>query len=225
MPIISDLFGTILYYIYTVVQNYGVAIVVFSIFAKLLLLPISIKQNKSMQEMNRLQPELQAIQKKYANDKQKLNDETMKLYSKHNYNPMSGCLPLIIQFPIIIGLFSVMRNPTEYVFTPEMFETINKAFLWLADLSVADPMHIIPILAAATTFLSMSNMGKTSTGGGNSQAQAMTNSMKYISPLMIGFVSWTLPAGLGIYWVIQNLLTYVQQFIMQKGFGIKKGDK
>ncbi|QSX07577.1 YidC/Oxa1 family membrane protein insertase [Alkalibacter rhizosphaerae] len=224
MSILYTLFGTILHTIYTIVQDYGIAIVVFSIFAKLMLLPVTIKQNKSMQEMNRIQPELQAIQKKYANDKQKLNDETMKLYQKHNYNPMGGCLPMLIQFPIIIGLFGVMREPAKYVFTPEVFATIDKSFLWLSDLSIADPIHIIPVLAAVTTYVSMSNLGKTSSGG-NSQAQTMTQSMKIISPLMIGFVSWTLPSGLGLYWVIQNILTYVQQLIMQKGVGIKKGDQ
>ncbi|MBF7096081.1 YidC/Oxa1 family membrane protein insertase [Alkalibacter mobilis] len=225
MSILYTFFGSILHTIYTIVQDYGVAIVVFSIFAKLMLLPITIKQNKSMQEMNKLQPEIQALQKKYANDKQKLNDETIKLYQKHNYNPMGGCLPMLIQFPIIIGLFGVMREPAKYVFTPEVFATIDKSFLWLADLSVSDPLHIIPILAAATTYASMSNLGGQSKGaGGNNQAQAMTQSMKIISPLMIGFVSWTLPSGLGLYWIIQNILTYVQQLIMQKGIGFKKGE-
>jgi YidC/Oxa1 family membrane protein insertase len=225
MSILYTLFGSILHTIYNIVQDYGIAIVVFAIFAKVVLLPVTIKQNKSMQEMNRIQPELQAIQKKYASDKQKLNDETMKLYQKHNYNPMGGCLPMLIQFPIIIGLFGVMRDPAKYVFTPEVFASIDKSFLWLADLSIADPIRIIPILAAITTYISMANMGKTQGGGGNNQAQAMTQSMKFISPLMIGFVSWTLPSGLGLYWVIQNILTYIQQLIMQKGVGIKKGDK
>jgi YidC/Oxa1 family membrane protein insertase len=111
-----------------------------------------------------------------------------------------------------------------YVFSAEVFATIDKSFLWLADLSAFDPLRIVPIVAAATTYLSMSNLSQPQAGG-NNQAQAMTQSMKIISPLMIGFVSWTLPAGLGLYWIINNILTYVQQLIMQRGKAPKEGEK
>ncbi|NTW70989.1 MAG: YidC/Oxa1 family membrane protein insertase [Eubacteriaceae bacterium] len=226
MGFLSTIFGKALFYVYSVVGHYGLSIVVFSILAKLLLLPITIKQNKSMQQMNKLQPEIQALQKKYGNNKQKLNEESMKLYQEHNYNPMGGCLPMLIQFPIILGLFNVMREPAKYVFTPEVFATIQKGFLWLPDLGVPDAWRIIPILAAVTTYLSMSNMSAPpQQGGGNNQAQAMTQSMKVISPIMIGFVSWSMSSGLGVYWIIQNLFTYVQQFVMKKMNDAKEGVK
>ncbi|SHE39882.1 YidC/Oxa1 family membrane protein insertase [Alkalibacter saccharofermentans] len=224
MSFLYGLFGSVLHLIYTFVQDYGISIVVFAVFAKLLMLPITLKQNKSMQQMNKLQPEIQALQKKHGNNKAKLNEEMMKIYQKHNYNPMGGCLPMLIQFPIIIGLFGVMREPVPYVFSAEVFATIDKSFLWLADLSAYDPLRVIPIVAAATTYLSMSNLAQPQAGG-NNQAQAMTQSMKIISPLMIGFVSWGLPSGLGLYWIINNLLTYVQQLIMQKGKAPKEGEK
>jgi len=223
MSLLYEFFGSILHIIYSIVQDYGLSIVLFAVFAKILMLPLTLKQNRSMQEMNKLQPELKALQKKHGNNKQKLNEETMKLYQKHNYNPMGGCLPLLIQFPIIIGLFGVMRDPGTYVFTEEVFATIDKAFFWVNDLSEPDGMHIIPILAAFTTYLSMATMPTQS--GGNDQAQAMTKSMRMISPLMIGFVSWTLPAGLGLYWIMQNGLTFIQQKIIHRKPKTPEGGK
>lgn len=216
MSIIYDLFGKLLYFIYGIVNNYGIAIIVFSIIAKLILLPINIKQTKSMQEMNKVQPEVQKLQKKYGSNKEKLNEETMKLYQEHKVNPMGGCLPLLIQMPIIIGLFQVLQKPAKYVFGSDAaYAAIEKSFLWLPSLGEPDPIHILPLLAALTTFLYMSNMPAQS-GGGNAQAQQMNKSMKLMSPLMIGFFAWTFPSGVALYWVIQNIFTYVQQFFMTR---------
>lgn len=216
MSIIYNLFGSLLYYIYSVVDNYGISIIIFSIIAKLILLPINIKQTKSMQQMNKVQPELQKLQKKHAGNKEKLNEETMKLYQEHHVNPMGGCLPLLIQFPIIIGLFRVLQQPAQYVFkTDAAYAAVEQAFLWLPSLGEADPMHILPILAAATTFLYMSNMPSQASGG-SEQAKQMGKSMKIMSPLMIGFFAWTFPSGVALYWVIQNIFTYVQQFFMMR---------
>lgn len=224
MKILYELFGSLLHFIYTIVGNYGVSIIIFSIIAKLILLPITLKQTKSMQSMNKLQPEIQKLQKKYGNNKEKLNEETMKLYKEHNANPLGGCLPLLIQFPIIIGLFTVLREPEAYVFVDGAFAAVDKVFLWLPDLSKYDPLRILPILAAVTTYLSMAN-SPSAQSSGNDQAKAMTNSMKFVSPLMIGFFAWTFPSGLALYWVMQSLLTYIQQAVTLKLTSSKEGGK
>lgn len=216
MTILYELFGSMLYYIYSFVGDYGIAIILFSLIAKLILLPINIKQTKSMQATNKIQPEIQKIQKKYKDNPEKLNEETMKLYREYNINPVGGCLPLLIQFPIIIGLYRVLQQPQIYVFgSQEAYDAIDKAFLWLPSLGQPDPLHILPILAAVTTYLYMST---SQTVGGNEQAQQMNQSMKIMSPLLIGFMAWTFPSGLALYWVIQNIFTFVQQIFMRSLF-------
>src|SRR5690554_462000 len=106
--------GKLLYSVYLVVQNYGLAIIVFTIIIKVVLLPLTLKQTNSMKKMNELQPKLKELQEKYKNNKEKLNEKMMQLYKDNNYNPAGGCLPLLLQFPILIGLFRVLQNPQAY---------------------------------------------------------------------------------------------------------------
>lgn len=117
LSIIAAVFGKFLFLIYNTVgmHNYALALFLFTIAVKLLLLPLSIKQIHSSQKMQEIQPELQKIQERYKNDKQKLNEETMKLYQEKKYNPASGCLPLLIQMPILFALFFVIRMPMTYM--------------------------------------------------------------------------------------------------------------
>ena len=103
--------GTIMRLIYNLVNNFGVAIILFTILVRVCLLPLVIKQQKSMAHMQKMQPKLQELQKKYQYDKDKLNEETMKLYQQHKFNPMSSCLPLFIQMPILIAIYGVIQNP------------------------------------------------------------------------------------------------------------------
>lgn len=107
--------GWILNFFYILVGNYGVAILLFTIFTKLILMPLTVKQQRSMLKTSKIQPLLMEIQQKYANDKEKLNQETMKLYQKYQINPMSGCLPLLIQLPILMALYWVVRKPIIYI--------------------------------------------------------------------------------------------------------------
>lgn len=115
MDILYRILGEILKFIYGFTNNFGWAIIVFTVLVRICLLPLTIKQQKSMDNMQKIQPELEKIQKKYANDKDKLNEETMKLYQKYNVNPMGGCLPLLIQMPILIAIYGVIQNPITYV--------------------------------------------------------------------------------------------------------------
>jgi YidC/Oxa1 family membrane protein insertase len=114
---IGLLFGKLMYFIYNTVgfQNYALSLLLFTIAYKIILLPLSVKQIKTTQRMQELQPELSRIQERYKNDREKLNEETMKFYQEKKYNPSSGCLPLFIQLPIVIALFYVIRMPMSYM--------------------------------------------------------------------------------------------------------------
>ncbi|HZX46596.1 MAG TPA: YidC/Oxa1 family membrane protein insertase [Clostridia bacterium] len=209
--------GKLLFYIYDIVNSYGLSIVVFTILVKLILLPLTIKQTRSMKQMQELNPKIKALQKKYGHDKQKLNEKTVELYRQHNVNPFaSGCLPILIQLPVLFALFQVLRLPEVYVFTPETYETVGKSFLWIKDLSASssfsDPIsYILPILAAVTTYY----QSKMATPKG---AEGTQSTMNVVMPLMIGYFSFSFPAGVTLYWVLSNLFQIVQQY-----FGLSRG--
>jgi len=183
--------------------SYGLAIIVLTIIVRLLLLPLTLKQTKSMSKMTEIQPELKKLQDKYKNDPQRLNQETMKLYKEHGANPMSGCLPLLIQMPIIIALFTVFRElqgieNVGFVLTP-----------WIKSLAVPDPYFILPVASAVLTFLSMK---LSSAGTGNAQM----GTMNIVMTAFILYVSLKFSAALLLYWVINNLIQLLQTFIIKK---------
>src|SRR5918999_5038393 len=119
-------FATGLAAFYALVPVYGLAIILLTIAVRILLLPLSIKQTRSQREMQRIMPEIKALQKKHKGDRQKINEATMALYKEHNVNPFGGCLPLVMQFPVLIGLFYVIRTPLRYMgFSDETGEALN----------------------------------------------------------------------------------------------------
>ena len=145
--------GILLKFIYGMVGNYGLSIVVFTVLVKLSMVPLTFKQTKSMNDLQAMQPKLKEIKDKYKNDQEKLNAKTLELYKEQNVSPYGGCLPLLIQFPIIIGLFTVSRSPELYVFaSEEIYHSISTSFLWLNNLVDPDPW-ILPLLAGLTTYL------------------------------------------------------------------------
>ena len=222
MTFLQELFGWFVRLFYDFTGSYGWAIVVFSIFSQLIMLPLTIKQNKSMQIMKLLGPEQQKLQKKYANNKEKLNEELMRLYKKNNYSPMSGCLPLLIQFPIIIGLFGVMREPVPYVFNAEEFATVSQSFLWINDLAktpidvfkefgISTPAilaSILPLLSVILTFLQQ----RQTLAGQDSSQKMMMNFMT----IFIGYIGFTFSQGICIYWTLRTALTILQQYVYKK---------
>lgn len=212
MDAISNLLGTLLHIIYNLVNNYGIAIILFTVVVRLALLPLTFKQTKSMKEMQVIQPKIKEIQEKYKNNKEVLNQKIMEVYQKHKVNPMAGCLPLLVQFPILIGLFRALRDPAKYVFgSPEVYASINSNFLWLENLSDPD-LWILPILAAITTYLSSKMMQpKLKQGQKQDQTQMM---MLYFFPLMMLVWGRSFPAGLTLYWVVGNLFQMTQQFFI-----------
>ena len=183
------------------VGNFGVSIIIVTILIKIMLLPLTLKQDKSMKEMKKLQPELEKIKEKYANDKQMLNIKTMELYKEHKVNPLGGCLPLLLQLPILFALFGVLRNGI----IPK-----DSSFLWLK-LSDKDPYYILPILNGAVSFFQQKLMG-------SADSNPQMKNMMYIFPIMMIYISYKMPSGLQLYWLTSSILAVVQQyFIMKKG--------
>lgn len=181
------------------IPNYGVAIILITLAIKLVLYPLTVKQVKGMKAMQDLQPKMKDLQEKYKGNPEKLNKEMALLYKESGVNPLSGCLPLLVQMPILMGIFFAIRD-YQYAHVP--------SFFWMADLSLPDPLYILPILSAATTYIQQK---QTSTEG-NAQTKMMMNLM----PLFIGYISITFPAGLVLYWVMSNLFQIVQQWWMYR---------
>ena len=183
------------------VGNFGISIIIVTILIKIALLPLTLKQDKSMKEMKKLQPELEKIKKDYAHDKQMLNIKTMELYKEHKVNPLGGCLPLLLQLPILFALFGVLRNGI----IPK-----DSSFLWLK-LSVPDPFYVLPVLNGAVSFFQQKLMG-------SADSNPQMKNMMYIFPIMMIMFSVKMPSGLQLYWLTSSILAVVQQyFIMKKG--------
>jgi YidC/Oxa1 family membrane protein insertase len=278
--------GYILGFIYDFVGNYGWSLIIFTIFIKLILLPLGLKQQKATTKMQQIQPKVVEIQKKYANDQQKLNEETMKLYKEYGVNPAGGCLPILIQLPILFGLYRVIYSPItymlhqsdaevavlrdQYLANPEFIEKfgdlsgkaanmaqiliakandlINFDFLGM-DISATPSitkisvLWAIPALAALTTFLSSKI---TTMISGNKEkkkdqeppkkervlspdqkkspansSESMTKSMSIMMPLMTLWITFTLPATIGIYWTVSNIVSLAQTILLN-GYYKKK---
>lgn len=226
---LGNLLGGLLKFIFDMVSSigtesemlsyYGIAIVLTTIIFKFILLPISLHQSKSTKKMNELQPKIKEIQNKYKNDPQTQQAKMMELYKEHNYNPASGCLPLLIQFPIIIAFFNVLRDPVRFVFKdPNIYDAISKSFLWIPNLEQPDPyLWGLPLLAALTTFL----QSKIMTGNieANPQVESSQKIMNIFLPVMIFMAARSFAAGIGVYWVVGNIFQIIQQLISNRSLG------
>ena len=228
--------------LYGFTNNYGVAIILLTILIRLILYPLMQKQMVSMREMQKIQPLMKAVQDKYKNDKERLNKELMALYKEHKVNPMSGCLPLLIQMPILILLFQTLRVFKYYIPNTEI---INGGFLWIANkveimkdglpemvgglaapeqlIGLGDGIFglshigILPFLVAGSMYVQqkMTSTGGTKGKDGGS-AQQPQKMMTIMMPLMIGFMSFSLPSGLTLYWFTSTLLGIGQQHLINK---------
>lgn len=217
--------GYLLTFIYDLVGNYGITLILFTIIVRLCLFPLYASQIKSQIKMADVQPKMQAIQRQYANDREEMQKRLSQLYKEENYNPMKGCLPMLIQMPIIMGLFALLRNPMQFISDNDtIILAVHEGFLWMEDLSQPDTW-ILPIAAGITTYISFSMTQKStgqlggSGGDGNDMAAQMApmmKMMKYFFPLMIVFMGRSFPAGLTIYWFIGNIFTVFQTLILQK---------
>ena len=203
MGIIAKPIGYLLALIYRLVGNYGISLIILTVIVKLVLYPMYAKQIKSTANMSDMSEKAKEIQNRYANDKEKMNEEMQKLYAETGFNPMSGCLPMLIQFPIIMGLFALLRNPMKYMpDDPTLMFANHESFLWIKDLAQPD-LWILPIAAGLATFFAFSMnsaMNMQQPGANPGQQKAMNAIMKYFFPLSILWLARSYPAGLAIYW-------------------------
>ncbi|AKN33134.1 protein translocase component YidC [Clostridium carboxidivorans P7] len=181
--------------------SYGIAIILVTLIIRIILLPLNIKQTKSSLVMSELQPETKKIQEKYKNDPQRAQQEMMKLYKEKGASPLSGCLPMLIQWPIFIALYYVFNN---------LHGIDGVHFLWISDLGKRD--IFLAILSGLTTYFSGSLMMMS---GDSAQAKQSTTMNVGMSIFMV-FISWSLKSALVLYWVVNNSIQIAQTLVMKK---------
>lgn len=274
---IAKPFGILMEFIYNTLafQNYGIAILIFTVIIKILLMPLQIKQQRSMIKQQEIQPELQELQKTYANDRTKLAEEQQKLYAKYNISMTAGCLPLLIQFPLIMALYQIIRQPLTYIsglsataiskiaevlgFNAmnelqinnalikdssllekvsewiSQSDIINMNFLKIFDLGetpafnpktiMSDPglylpLLLIPILSGVSAILmqrlSMAKTNKNKKEEKKQEGPNVANGMMKVMPIMSFVIAFTVPAGLGLYWTISNVLSMGQMALINR---------
>ena len=200
---LARLMISIMKFFYSIFGNYGIAIIMLTLIVKIILYPLNHISLKSMREMQQLQPHIEELKKKFKNSKDKLNAAMMELYKERKVNPLSGCLPILIQLPIFIALYSALQKAVELRRADFMF--------WINDLSVADPLYIMPILMGISMF-AQQKMSVTDPR----QAQ-----MAYMMPVIFTVFFINLPSGLVLYWFVQNLLSIAQQYYVNKKYHLK----
>ncbi len=279
--------GWVMWLCYQITHNYGISLLLFTILIRLVLFPLSLKQQKSTVKMQILKPQMDELQAKYKNNKEKLNEEMMKLYQKEGYNPASGCLPLLIQMPILFGLIEVIYRPLKHILrfpadvisvaenialglhpqrihslkglnsaqiyiiqdiqsgsgaysslAPNILEQIKEFPLRFLGMNLGDtptvamlgeifkgmwnPIILIPILSGATALLvsiiSMRVMPKTDAAAAN----ASMKSMMYMMPIFSTMIAFSVPAGVGLYWIYSNLVSMGQTLVLNKYFNPKE---
>lgn len=191
-------------------KSYGLAIVVVTFIIRLFLLPLNIKQLKSTQGMQLIQPEIKELQKKYSSKdqktQQKLQEETMALFQKHGVNPLAGCLPILVQMPILIAMYhAIMRTDAIQ----------GNTFLWFA---LDSPDYVLPLIAGGATFLQQKLMMSGNPASQNPQMVMML----YLMPIMITVFAFFFPAALALYWVVGNLFMVAQTIFIRRPM-MKKG--
>lgn len=234
----SDLYNLLFYqpilkllvFFYQLLGSFGLAIVVLTFFVRGLLIPLTLPALRSARKMKDLSPQLDKLKKKHKNNKQKLQQEQLKLYRDHGVNPAMGCLPYLLQFVILIALY---RAFTFFIGGEGKIDgtVINTHFLWL-DLARPDPYLVLPILAGASQFLLSKAMtagaqakpgtGKKTEKKKDDMAAAMEDMQKqmiYFMPLMTVVIGAKLPSGLALYWLITSLFSVVQQYFINGGWG------
>jgi len=258
--VFATVMGWILRFFYNLTLNYGVAIILFTIFVKVIMIPLMLKQQKSLKDSQELQPILNEIQKKYKDDPQKQQQELMRIYQERKINPMGGCLLMLVQFPIIIAMFYAIAQPITYMFPEEAIkddvkvamekyvtegrgstykevyyisnereDLLNTNFLGLnlAQVPNSDSKNwvlwIIPILSAISTYLTSKitmKQTKQNTADNNAsaeQAVRMQKNMSFILPFMTGYIAFIVPLGMGLYWMVNNVVTLlIQIWVMKK---------
>ncbi len=194
--------GWILNQLVELTGSYGLSIILSTVIVRLLLYPLMVSQTKNMAAVRRLQPELEKLQQKYGNDKEKYQQKMMELYKEHKINPLGGCLPMLVQLPILWAFFRVLGSNA-------LGEGASFLGLWV--LNQPDPYYILPILSALTTYI-QSRM---------TLSDPSQKAMLFVMPIMIGIFSLSFPSGMVIYWITSNVFGIVQQAWMNKLYPVE----
>lgn len=190
----------------TLVPNYGIGIILLTLIVKLVFYPLTRKQFQAMHAMKQLQPQLQEIQKKYKSDPKQLQVNMMQLYKNNNVNPLSGCLPLLVQLPIFFAIFHGINSDTFSAMTHEIDTYSGFIPYWIDDLTQSDRFWGLPVLVGLSTYVSQKLMPV------NPQQQKI---MAFLPFVMI-FVSSTMPAGVLLYWATSQIVATIQQVIVTR---------
>ena len=193
----------------TTFHSAGLAIIAFTIIVKTLMLPLTVKSIRSSKAMQDLQPKIKELQKKHGNDRQKVSQETMALYQQYQVNPMAGCLPMLIQIPIFLGLYNAIMH-----LSTSGAGFWNQGFLWLPSLAHPDPWHLLPIVAGLFQFVQTQMMRPANQPKSTDPQQAMMNSVMNIMPLTVVFFGWSFAAGPVLYWATQSVYSVIQQWFI-----------
>jgi YidC/Oxa1 family membrane protein insertase len=210
----------VLHFSHQFTASYGIDIILLTVLIKILMAPLTHKSFVSMKKMQKLQPQMERLKEKFANEKEKLNKEIMELYRRNGVNPLGGCLPMVLQFPVFIGLYNALSTPIELRHAP---------FMWIKDLSRPDwesltfivpgwwpaflpaGIPVLTILMGASMFL---QQWMTPSAGDPNQRKMMM-----LMPLMFTFMFVSFPAGLTVYWLINNILSIGQQYWINRSVG------
>jgi len=210
---IVQAFADTIQYLYHVtvamgVPSYGLAIILVTVLIKFVLYPLTNKQMKSMRQMQQIQPKMKVIQERFKDDPQRMQKELMELYKQHGVSPLSGCLPLLVQLPILLAFYRAL-------YTLKYVNVAHAGFFWVSNLSEPDKLSYLfginhpiggffPLLAGVTTYIQQ----RISTVDANDPTQ---RTMLYAMPVFIAWMAGSLPAGLALYWVTFNILSIAQQ--------------
>ncbi|MFA4843263.1 MAG: membrane protein insertase YidC, partial [Candidatus Omnitrophota bacterium] len=212
---ISKALIAVLGFCHMVVRNWGISIILLSVLLNIVLFPLTVKSFKSMQKMQELHPQMAKLKAQLKDQPQKLNKEIMELYKKYKINPFSGCLPILLQMPIFIALYQALMKSIELR---------NATFLWIRDLSspeaiplpmsfpiIGDSINILPLIMVAAMVIQQKLSTASSGGAITAEQKQQQKVMLIVMPIMFGFIFYNMPSGLVLYWVVNTVLTIVEQ--------------
>jgi len=205
-PLVEILKTILVFFHNHVYPNYGVDIILLTIVVRIAMMPLTLTQIKSQTQMQKIQPQVNKIKQEYKNDREKINMETMKIYRENKINPLLGCLPLLLQLPILFALFMLLQN-----YTPIK----EQSFLWLSQLGQPDPYFILVIIFVITSFLTQQTM----------VTDPSQKAIKYIMPIAMGFIFYKLAAALLVYFNTSNIWQLGERYIISRFFVPKESEE
>lgn len=210
-----NLFAWILKFLFSYTHSWGWSIILLTLLIKIILFPTSIKQVQSMEKMKQIQPKLKEIQEKYKDKPEEFQRRTMELYKKEKVNPLGGCLPMLIQLPLLWAIFALLQDSKN-----EIAGLIKDSQFHIFGLSVAlgtTKNIVVAIISGITTFI-QSKITTPTVGGDSSQQQIFL----YIMPVMFGYFTWLYSVAIGLYWVASNIIGIAQQYLIYEYFVVKE---